>query len=135
MHYEQHRNASNKVLQLPYIFFSFSCKLGILENHYSIQRIMSCLCSVPTQEILYEVFFYNNIYIETDTETRVSQKDYHEKNLVYVASAKEFENSILTEDLGEGLFMKQDVLKGKVLSYFNGVRKKKIFQSFQGKTK
>ena len=70
MHYEQHRNASNKVLQLPYIFFSFSCKLGILENHYLIQRIMSCLCSVPTQEILYEVFFYNHIYIETDTESK-----------------------------------------------------------------
>ena len=59
-----------------------------------------------------------------------------ERNQVYVASAKDFESSILTEDLGEGLFMKQEVLnKGQVLSYFNGVRKKKNFKSFPGKIK
>ena len=51
-----------------------------------------------------------------------------ERNQVYVATAKESENSILTEDLGEGLFLKQEVLnKGTILSYFNGVRKKRSF--------
>ena len=62
--------------------------------------------------------------------------DAFERNQVYVASAKDFENSTLSDDLGEGLFIKKDVHnKGKILSYFNGVRKKKNFQSFQGKTK
>ena len=57
-----------------------------------------------------------------------------ERNQVYVATAKESENCILTEDLGEGLFLKQEVLnKGAILSYFNGVRKNKSFISFQGK--
>ena len=60
-------------------------------------------------------------------------QDALERKQVYVATTKHSENSILNEDLGEGLFLKKEVLqKGMLLAFFNGVRKKKTFSSFQG---
>ena len=63
-------------------------------------------------------------------------QDALERKQVYVATTKHSENSILNEDLGEGLFLKKEVLqKGMLLAFFNGVRKKKTFSSFQGMSK
>ena len=63
-------------------------------------------------------------------------QDALERKQVYVATTKHSENDILNEDLGEGLFLKKEVLqKGKLLAFFNGVRKKKTFSSFQGMSK
>ena len=60
-------------------------------------------------------------------------QDVLERKQVYVTTTKHSENSILNEDLGEGLFLKKEVLqKGMLLAFFNGVRKKKTFSSFQG---
>ena len=59
-----------------------------------------------------------------------------ERKQVYVATTKHSENSMLNEDLEEGLFLKKEVLqKGMLLAFFNGVRKKKTFSSFQGMSK
>ena len=63
-------------------------------------------------------------------------RDALERKQVYVATTKHSENNILNEDHGEGLFLKREVLqKGMLLAFFNGVRKKKTFSSFQGMSK
>ena len=63
-------------------------------------------------------------------------QDALERKQVYVATTKHSEKGMLNEDLGEGLFLKKEVLqKGMLLAFFNGVRKKKTFSSFQGMSK